>query len=93
MRLILFILFVVVPILEIATFIQMGSLIGLGWTLASILLTAVIGASLPVFFGMLLEGAPSSLQITGFLFAFAAIWLLSASHKSREIQWLSLIHI
>ena len=46
MRLILFILFVVVPILEIATFIQMGSLIGLGWTLASILLTAVIGAFL-----------------------------------------------
>ena len=36
----------VVPILEIATFIQMGSLIGLGWTLASILLTAVIGAFL-----------------------------------------------
>lgn len=46
MRLILFILFVVVPILEIATFIQMGSLIGLGWTLFSILLTAVIGAFL-----------------------------------------------
>ena len=46
MRLILFILFVVVPILEIATFIQMGNLIGLGWTLFSILLTAVIGAFL-----------------------------------------------
>jgi UPF0716 protein FxsA len=46
LRLILFILFVVVPILEIATFIQMGSLIGLGWTLFSILLTAVIGAFL-----------------------------------------------
>ncbi len=46
MRLILFILFVVVPILEIATFIQVNNVIGLGWTLASILLTAVIGAFL-----------------------------------------------
>lgn len=45
-RWVLFILFVIVPILEIATFIQVGSLIGLGWTLASILATALIGAFL-----------------------------------------------
>lgn len=46
MRLILFILFVVVPILEIAAFIQIGSLIGLLPTLGSIVLTAIIGAFL-----------------------------------------------
>lgn len=46
MRLILFILFVVIPILEIAAFIQVGSLLGLFPTLISILLTAVIGAIL-----------------------------------------------
>ena len=45
-RLLLFVLFVVIPILEIATFIQVGSLIGLLPTLFSILLTAVIGAFL-----------------------------------------------
>ncbi len=43
---VLLILFVVIPILEIAAFIQIGSLIGLLPTLGSILLTAVIGAFL-----------------------------------------------
>lgn len=46
MGLILFAIFVIVPILEIATFIQVGSLIGLLPTLAGILATAVIGALL-----------------------------------------------
>jgi UPF0716 protein FxsA len=43
---VLLILFVVIPILEIAAFIQVGSLIGLLPTLGTILLTAVIGAFL-----------------------------------------------
>lgn len=43
---ILFILFVIVPILEIATFIQIGSLFGLVPTLLGILITAIIGAFL-----------------------------------------------
>ncbi len=42
--LLLFILFLVIPILEIAAFIQIGSLIGLWPTLAGILLTAIAGA-------------------------------------------------
>ena len=46
MPIILLILFVVIPILEIAAFIQVGSLIGLLPTLGGILLTAVIGAFL-----------------------------------------------
>jgi len=43
---ILFALFVIIPILEIATFIQVGSVVGLPMTLLGILLTAVIGAVL-----------------------------------------------
>ena len=43
---ILFIIFVVVPIIEIALFIQAGDWFGLGPTLAMIVVTAVIGVSL-----------------------------------------------
>jgi len=35
--------FILVPMIEIALFIQVGGAIGLGWTLAIVLLTAVIG--------------------------------------------------
>ena len=43
MPLVLLLLFIVIPILEIATFIQVGSLIGLLPTLVGILLTAIVG--------------------------------------------------
>ena len=49
-------------------------------------LAAVTTATLPVLFGMILEGLPSSLQIMGFLAAFAAIWLLSVAENSQRIQ-------
>lgn len=39
----LFVLFLVVPLIEIALFIQVGGLIGLWWTLAIVILTAVLG--------------------------------------------------
>ncbi len=42
----LFLLFVAVPVLEIAVFIQLGGLIGLWPTLAGIVATAVIGVAL-----------------------------------------------
>lgn len=42
----LFVIFVVIPLLEIAVFIQVGQAIGLGTTLFLTFLTAVIGASL-----------------------------------------------
>ena len=50
-------------------------------------LAAVISATLPVFFGMLMEGFPSNRQIAGFAAAFAAIWYLSVSEKSHTIRW------
>lgn len=40
---ILLIAFITVPLAEIAVFIELGGLIGLGWTLALIVLTAIAG--------------------------------------------------
>lgn len=42
----LFLLFVAVPLIEIALFIKVGGLIGLGWTLVIVVLTAIIGTQL-----------------------------------------------
>jgi len=39
----LFLLFLAIPLIEIALFIQIGGVIGLGWTLAIVILTAVLG--------------------------------------------------
>lgn len=46
MPLLLFLAFVGVPILEIALFIQVGGAIGLGWTLALVIGTALLGTML-----------------------------------------------
>ncbi len=42
----LFLAFVMVPLVEIALFIQVGGLIGLGWTLLIVIITAIIGTYL-----------------------------------------------
>jgi UPF0716 protein FxsA len=54
----LFLAFIAVPLIEIALFIQIGGAIGLGWTLAIVVLTAVIGTSL-----MRAQGAMAMSQI------------------------------
>ena len=46
LRPILFLIFVVTPLIEIALFVMIGSQIGLGMTLAIVLLTAFAGATL-----------------------------------------------
>jgi len=50
-------------------------------------LAAVTTAALPILLGTFMEGFPSSPQMTGFLIALAAIWLLSAAEKSQKFQW------
>lgn len=50
-------------------------------------LAAVVTAAIPVIFGTFIEGLPSNFQLIGFLFAFAAIWLLSASEKAMKIKY------
>ena len=42
----LFLLFLIVPLIEIALFIQIGGIIGLGWTLLIVILTAILGTIL-----------------------------------------------
>jgi UPF0716 protein FxsA len=39
----LLIAFIAVPLIEITLFIQVGGLIGLGWTLVTVIITAIIG--------------------------------------------------
>jgi len=46
MALILFLLFLLTPLIEIAVFIKVGSLVGLWPTLAVVIFTAVLGAAL-----------------------------------------------
>ena len=42
----LFLLFLIVPLIEIALFVQIGGAIGLPWTLAIVILTAILGTIL-----------------------------------------------
>lgn len=42
----LFLAFLAIPLIEIALFIQIGGVIGLGWTLLIVVATAVIGATM-----------------------------------------------
>lgn len=42
----LFVAFLAVPLIEITLFIQIGGAIGLGWTLATVVLTAILGTFL-----------------------------------------------
>ena len=42
----LFLLFLIVPLIEIALFVQIGGAIGLAWTLAIVILTAILGTIL-----------------------------------------------
>ncbi|KAA5607554.1 FxsA family protein [Roseospira marina] len=46
MPFLLLLAFIGVPLLEIAVFIQVGDVVGLGWTLGLVILTAVIGTML-----------------------------------------------
>jgi UPF0716 protein FxsA len=54
----LFLAFIAVPLIEITLFIQVGGAIGLGWTLAIVILTAILGTSL-----MRTQGAMALSQI------------------------------
>ena len=46
MRLLLIVLFIVVPIAELAVLIQIGQLIGVWWTIALLVADAILGALL-----------------------------------------------
>jgi len=48
--------------------------------------SAVVGAGLPVGFGMLTEGAPETLRLAGFGVALAGIWLVSQVEGGGKIN-------
>lgn len=55
--------------------------------------SAVLGAAVPVAFGIFTEGLPKALPIAGFGFALVGIWLVSRSEGGRRPEGLSLAMI
>lgn len=53
-------------------------------------ITAVSTALVPVSFGVINEGMPANIQLIGFLFAFAGVWLISREDGSDVIHAKSL---
>ncbi len=101
MPLILFGLFVLIPILEIATFIQVGGLVGLPLTLFGILFTAVLGAFLVRQQGfkaindarenMAQQKSPAEQMIHGVFILIAGILLLTPGFLTDMIGFLFLV--
>ena len=52
--------------------------------------SAVLGAAIPVAFGMLTEGLPKALPTAGFVLALAGIWLVSRPESGRRPEGLAL---
>ncbi len=44
-------------------------------------ISAVVAASVPVVYGAFYEGLPAMYQMTGFVFALAAVWLIAGGNK------------
>ncbi|MGH9515184.1 MAG: EamA family transporter [Terriglobales bacterium] len=55
--------------------------------------SAVLGAAVPVAFGIFTEGLPKALPIAGFGFALAGIWLVSRPERGRRPEGLGLAMI
>ena len=96
----LVLLFIAIPVLELALFIKIGGAIGLGPTLAIILLTAVLGAWLARQQGLrVLEGVraelaagklPQSSLVDGLLILFAGALLLTPGFLTDTFGFLLL---
>jgi drug/metabolite transporter (DMT)-like permease len=55
--------------------------------------SAVLGAAVPVAFGIFTEGLPKALPIAGFGFALVGIWLISRPESGRRPEGLALAMI
>jgi drug/metabolite transporter (DMT)-like permease len=47
-------------------------------------ISAVIGAALPVFYGILIAGLPNLIKVIGFILAILGIWLVSRASQERK---------
>lgn len=100
---IFFLIFILVPIVELAVLIQVGSHIGLLWTILCILLTAIIGVNLLRIQGInTLIKAQSRLQTgelpaaelaEGFILALAGALLLTPGFITDAFGFLLLIPV
>lgn len=82
--------FIIVPIIEIAIFVWIGGLVGIWWTLAGVLLTAIVGSLLLRWQGAriwsrinsaLRQGAfPARDIVDGVMIAIAGVLLLTPGY-------------
>jgi len=96
----LFLLFVAVPLIEIALFIQVGGFLGLGYTLLIVVLTALLGTWLVRAQGVVainqLRGSFSNMQdpteplANGAMILFAGVLLLTPGFFTDAVGFLLL---
>ncbi|WP_300033051.1 FxsA family protein [uncultured Roseobacter sp.] len=97
----LFVAFLAVPLIEITLFIQIGGAIGLGWTLVTVVLTAVLGTFLVRNQGLLamsqLRSSFSELQdpteplVHGAMILFSGALLLTPGFFTDAVGFLLLV--
>ncbi|MBA96899.1 MAG: FxsA family protein [Sulfitobacter sp.] len=97
----LFLAFIAVPLIEITLFIQVGGIIGLGWTLAIVVLTAIIGTYLMRAQGALALGQikkslsevrdPTEPLVHGAMILFAGALLLTPGFFTDAVGFALLI--
>ena len=97
----LFFAFLAVPLIEITLFIQIGGAIGLGWTLASVVVTAIIGTSLVRTQGVLALGQlkssfsnmkdPTEPLVHGAMILFSGALLLTPGFFTDAVGFILLI--
>lgn len=65
--------------------LYLGLAVGQMGVVASV--AALVSASLPVLFGIFMEGFPQPGQLIGFLFAFLAVWFLSRGDNTSPVRF------
>ena len=98
---ILFIAFLVIPIIEIYTLVKVGGIIGAGWTIFIVIGTAVLGASLLRQQGLatwtrlnqsITQGQlPPTILVEGILLLLSGAFLLTPGFVTDAIGFLFLI--
>ncbi|WP_298916189.1 FxsA family protein [uncultured Roseobacter sp.] len=97
----LFIAFLAVPLIEITLFIQIGGAIGLGWTLVTVVVTAIVGTWLVRNQGILALGQlkssfsdlkdPTEPLVHGAMILFSGALLLTPGFFTDAVGFLLLI--
>ncbi|RTE85687.1 MULTISPECIES: FxsA family protein [Gammaproteobacteria] len=103
MQLVLFVLFVVMPIIEISVLVQVGQQIGAGPTIALVILTALLGSGLVKQQGlntfaraqqkMAMGEMPGQELIAGFMILAAGIFLVTPGFVTDALALLMLLPV